>query len=301
MPLGVASLVLVTVLVLDRVGMLVAHLASADDARCSAAARELGELGADAAPAVTALLDRVKIDPMSQGCSDRAESALLRLGATAVPALIDALDNPERAHAAHVVLAQMPAVSVTPLVEKVRAGGPGLDVAVVTLSGMRAKAAPAIPALRDAWRAGRIAEFRFIATLTWIGTPETLPDLAEAVNSPDSRVRDAAVRAIPDVAPQSERATTALTAALRDSEVTIRARACEGLGRMSQQARQAVPALVAALDDPEPSVRFAAAGALGGFGPSAHAAIPALQAAAREGRVPDFLVAQTIASIRAAE
>jgi vesicle coat complex subunit len=84
----------------------------------------------------------------------------------------------------------------------------------------------------------------------------------------------------------NERAVTALTAMLADTDAGVRGSAAEALGDLC--ARSAGPALTALLDDPEPAVRARAARALGEIG---HA--PAVERLARTVRFdPDPDVAK---------
>ena len=208
-----------------------------------------------------------------------------RLGAHAVPALVDAHRDENEGR---------PGAVVTGAVQALGWIGAGAHEAVPTLvdalseyedEQMRKCAASAlgsigptaVPALvaalrdEDGWlREGAAWALRLIGA----GAHEAVPALAAALGAKDVRVSNAAVSALAWIGPA---AVPALTAALRDEWLRMRGNAAWALGWIGPGAHEAGPALTAALRDEHGGLRACVAQALGRIGPGAAEAVPELE------------------------
>jgi len=99
--------------------------------------------------------------------------------------------------------------------------------------------------------------------LSTIGSPATIPHLAEALRRGDYSNKTAAISGLSRY-PDSEQAVQAILGALHDEDQAVRSSAATALGEM--KARQAVPLLTATLKDEDEWVRRDAANALGKIG-----------------------------------
>lgn len=224
------------------------------------AMNDLGEIGPEAAAAVTALtrgLDDsmtilrviaadslVKIDPAQieralprlreglgerdfVGSPSRAAEALSRIGAAAVPLLLDVLKTGR--------------------------------------SSARSDAAEAL---------GNISPVPVAA----------IPALVKALQDPDWHVRFGTVNGVKGFGPAAVPAVPALVTIMKDGDVDIRAATARAIQRIGPAARDAVPVLMEALKDQNESVRWESAKALGMIGPEARVAAPALKPLLTEDR-----------------
>jgi HEAT repeat protein/lysophospholipase L1-like esterase len=107
-----------------------------------------------------------------------------------------------------------------------------------------------------------------------------VPELVEALASPEPRHRFNAALALGRLGPRAAPALPRLVTALADPDPRVRAHAATALGRVGRP--EAVTPLIRALEDDEDGhVRAMAARALGWLGPPAAAARPALERALR--------------------
>lgn len=109
-----------------------------------------------------------------------------------------------------------------------------------------------------------------------------IPALIEAYRREEKEGRGAAVGALGALGPLAEAAVPALVDGLANPVSHRRWTAARSLGRIGAPAKAAVPALIATLRDSNRHVRVYAAQALGRLGVEAAAAVPALQEAARD-------------------
>jgi HEAT repeat protein len=107
--------------------------------------------------------------------------------------------------------------------------------------------------------------------------------LAQALQDDSVETRYHAARALARVGPGSAAAVPVLVAALRDPDWEVRMESAWALAAVGGGAASAEPALLAALRDPDPQVRASVAWALAGIGGSKDAAVPALRRALSDG------------------
>ena len=303
----------------DAVPALIGALDDSDKQVWSFAISALANIGPEAKAAVPALIEgfgsrRRGRDRDRRQVQTRAAFALSRIGAAAIPALIEALktdDDGLRAGAAKALAgmgaeagAAIPALianlkgddevrrevvealgaigAVKPLAEALQSADSRTGAALaLAIAGSSAKeAAPAILDLlkKETDVPTRIA---LLSALPKIGADpqQAVPLLVDGVKDENEQVRHAAVNAL---VPMRAVALPALTALLKDDNAAVRQRAGRALGRMGPDAAPAVPALIdAARKSPSDS---AIANALAEIGP---AALPAVLAALREASAAD--------------
>ncbi len=174
----------------------------------------------------------------SAGASEAASDAFVKMGERALPALIEALDDPDAA---------------------VRFG------AVETLHGLYASAEPAVPALTAAL-SDPSARVRGAAAeaLEAIGPSsiEAVVQLSLCLADPRKRIRSTARRALLDDAVPAE-STEELLRRLSFPDATVRRTASEALGYVATDTEETVAGLIACLEDPDAGVRRAAVRAIG--------------------------------------
>ncbi len=184
----------------------------------------------------------------------RAEFALGRAGAGAVPALVEALkdkDVEQRRHAAYVL---------GPLGKKARAAAPAL-----------------VRALQDADAGVRVWASKSLGDVD-PESPESVAAFAAALGDADADVRRVTITNLIKIGPKGKAAIPALVEVLKDPDPGIRWRACIALRQNGPDAAPAAPALAALLKDPDLDVRSRAAQALVRIGPAAAPAVrPALE------------------------
>jgi HEAT repeat protein len=112
-----------------------------------------------------------------------------------------------------------------------------------------------------------------------VADEESVPMLAEALTDPSAETRYHAARALARVGPGSAGAVPVLTAALRDPDWEVRMESAWALASVGGAGAASEPALLAALRDPDPQVRASAAWGLAGVGGTREAAVPALRQA----------------------
>ena len=204
-----------------------------------------------------------------------AAGAIERLGVTAAPADTEAL--------------------VAGLLEAARGSGERLmpDVAVVDALAAAGPAAPSL--LRDALRdPDPGVRWHAAAAFMHIGTRAggVAPALLAAMDDPVWTVRNAAGRALEDVATAAD--VPLLARALGDPSAETRYHVARALARTGPAAATAVPELVAGLGDEDWEVRLESARALGAVGAAAGSAFAALQDLLHGDREPQVRAAAAL-------
>lgn len=228
----------------DAVPGLIKALGDEDKQVWSNAVTALANIGPAAEPAIPALIESMD---SKRGRSARRQYersqvilrsayALSRIGAPAIPALIEALkgeDIPKRAGAAK------------------------------ALGGMEAAAAPALPALIENLSNGD-QDFRreLVEALSLIGAPAVKP-LTEALASSDAKTREGAALALGQIGRGAGEAGSALlTNAERDQDSAAKAAALGALPRVGAPAERVVPLLLGAIHSNDEQMRRVATNAL---------------------------------------
>ncbi|MBI4600578.1 MAG: HEAT repeat domain-containing protein [Planctomycetes bacterium] len=234
-------------------------LASADVLKRDAALRALNAAKLDVPEAIPRLVSLLKDKEYDGGCVVPAEeelpsTALVRMGAKAVPHLIAALESGEEATPWHCmrVLARIgePAGTIVPAL---------FEAAKDPEAGVRSEA---ISALQG-----------FVP-----GSPEVRKTVEAALADATSWVRLTAVRVLWKVDQRPEKVLPVLEAELRESEETDPERAAWLANDLGPQAAPLVPRLARLLGSRDPEVRDAAVYALGAIGTAARAAASRLEA-----------------------
>jgi HEAT repeat protein len=272
---------------------LLAALRDPDEAVRAEAARGLERLGGSGTPAAPALV--AALDDLSPLVRGRAARALLASaggrppeGVPREPLLEALLESAREAGDGEMPdpdlvlgLAAFGGSAARPLADALQ--HPDARVrwhAAAALMQLRRAAREAAPALRRAmddadWpvrnAAGRALED--------VADEEAVPLLAQALTDASAETRYHAARALARVGPGSAPAVPVLTIALRDEDWEVRMESAWALAAVGPAAAGAEPALLAALGDADPQVRASAAWALAGIGGSREAAVPALRRA----------------------
>jgi HEAT repeat protein/lysophospholipase L1-like esterase len=234
------------------------------------AARVLGTLGPEAAPAVPALV--MALDDPSPPVRARAAWALGRIGAPArgaVSALVKAMGDPEVRWWAIDALGGLGPDAAPALPAVVAAlHDPSSNVrwrASLALASIGPAARAAAPALvevaRDDQENVRLGALAALAKVD-AAVDIALPVYRRALDDPAPRVRDLAAKDLGLLGPAAAPAAEELAAHLTDEDVGVRARAARSLGRLGRLPRSVRRALERAAQDREEVVRVEAAKAL---------------------------------------
>ena len=250
--------------------------------------------------AVLALLEAAQ--DRDQNVSQAANQALSRFGASAVPVLIDSLDDPRTGHVAIGLLAQQGPAAVDALVAALQSrdpivrgnalqamdhmigGGPSgfgemLDPSMMGMEGGYAVSfstfapgsdvasrliEPVSKAAGDSEPAVRRAAVQLLFKIASVKPDEALVQpLLGALKDDDTQVRMYAAHGLGRLGKMASGAVEELAAAVGESDMSLRLSALDALANMGPNAKGAMGAVVAALKAPEPQVRSAAARALG--------------------------------------
>ena len=243
-----------------------------------AAARALGMIGREAAPAVDPL--RKLLDASNEDLALSAAEALVQI-APQTPGTLELLRKTlssfsNQARRAAFALGRLgpaaaPAVEeLTQLLDKPRVA----HAAIEALGRIGEAARPAAPALLARLESNDDASiFSAIAgALADMGAEEAAPALLAALDDPDKT--RAAATALAQLGVADEAAIARLTEAL-DDPATQRA-ALQGLGVFGQRAGPAVPSMLGLLDDPSASLVRLTIGTLQSIGEAAAPAAPKL-------------------------
>ncbi len=198
--------------------------------------------------------------------------ALRKMGAPAVPALVEALKDERwvaRKGAANVLgmLGRRATESAPALLEALKDERREVRAAAArALGGIGAPPDEAVPALVHALE----DEFpsvrrRAAEALGKLGTPSrpAAPALIRASKDKHADVRGIAVWALGSICPKASDAVSAFIHALSDKDANVRIAAARALARSGPAAKQAAGKLIEALRDSNRSVRFLALAALG--------------------------------------
>jgi HEAT repeat protein len=189
-------------------------------------AKALGNLGAEAGPAVPILAELLRDD--DKYVRQSAAEALGKIGPraeSAIPSLLGALRDDEK----HV-----------------------RSAAATTLAGMKGHATDVLPALIGALRdEDDFVRRRVAQALGEMGADAepAVPALIEALRDDKWIVRTNAARALGQLGPAAAEAVPALIDALNDENRSMRRYATQALGNIGLKAKDAVPALTKLLDD----------------------------------------------------
>ncbi len=298
-----------------RVDELIADLRAEQPNTRRRACRDLGDLGAEAAPAIPALIVRLSdrendvrraaiqclgrigqpaIAPLRQVFHDpdvrlrlSAANALGHVGQAALPALIEALEDSDPAVRLCGVrgLSECGSRAKPALAALGRATTDSFDKVRNTAVEALSKIGPAaVPILIACLEEHEVDEVRTLAAraLGLIGyrARAAIPNLIAALSDPSPNVRGSAAKALGNVRAGAP-AVAPLQGLLSDPEGDVRQQAALGLGLLGRLAVPAVPALTRALSDREPRVRGSSAKALGYVGPKAASAVPELSKVVR--------------------
>ncbi|MBE9040864.1 HEAT repeat domain-containing protein [Oscillatoriales cyanobacterium LEGE 11467] len=253
---------------------LIAQLALPDTRLRQLAADRLGQMGARAGAAVSALMEA--LDDEDERVRIQSSVALGNIGVEAIPALVNAFkkDNKEVRSGAAFALERMGAVAIPGLVAALKLEDS--DVLSGTVFALERMGTTAIPTLIEALKKGD-NNVRVLAAIVLgrIGSP-AVEALVEAFQTGNAAVRHHAANALGSMGAEASAAVPAFEAALLDRDKEVRSSAVFVLERIGAAA---VTALQKALAHEDWLVRRNAADALGRIGTQAKATIPDLEKA----------------------
>jgi HEAT repeat protein len=257
-------------------------------------------MGSDGASFAPILIERLA-DTQAE-VQQAARDSLVRLGALALPALRAGLTTPATAPGVVTVLARMGAPAVPALIDAMGSDGTALRqsaAAAVGEIGPPAAAATAalIKALHDADPGVRVAAARALGA---VGTNDAATALVAMIDAPVPDVQRTVIESLRRMGPAAvpalleglntanavgaldvmvtigRPAVSEIALGLRHRDVPVRVGAADALGRLGHAAIDAMPFLVQTLSDPAPEVRAAGARALGLMAPDSASAVPGL-------------------------
>ncbi len=216
----------------------------------------LGRIG-PAETVVPAILDAVRED---RSLASAARDAMTTLGALAVPALLDALDDDSRDLAAEAAewLVAIGTPSRDAILNRRPFEDPRARIQAARVRGLLS--ADPVPALD-------VMEFY--------------------VRSPVTALRAEALAAAASFGPEASPALATIAGRLEDREASVRAAAIRAIGRMAAAGAPAVPALARIVEQGSAVERRQALEAIAALGPFAEAAVPALVTTLRDGSEED--------------
>jgi HEAT repeat protein len=199
-------------------------LRSKDPRGRSMSAGLLGGLGANAAPAIPALIEAM--DDEDELARNVASFSLTKIGSQAIPSLIKATKDKR---------------------VNVRVG------AVWSLGGFDKDAMSAVPALIERLRDENVKVRRKAAWALWRIRPdadsavtalvEALKDTDDPKDARDASVGEWATRCLGDLGPRAKAAVPALTEILKEKDLRLQKKAVDILGQIGPEAKPAVVAL----------------------------------------------------------
>ncbi|MEP6670462.1 MAG: HEAT repeat domain-containing protein [Chthoniobacter sp.] len=255
----------------------------------------IAAIGPDAQEAIPVLIERFdsrkgrgkRERDLRQGMM-RTAYALSRIGAPAVPPLIQALgegDGSLRMGATRALGAMGPAAhdAVPALIKNLADNqDPLRDESAQTLALIGANAGPAlVTALQDSEARRRTGAANALALMNPPFQAGAKDVEQAATNEKDPLARTALLAALPKTGVPPDRCVALILPAVTDENETLRHAALNALLSNSAVRQAAVPKLAALLKDNNPAVRERAARALGRVGPGAVDALPTLLQAAR--------------------
>ncbi len=251
-----------------------------------AAARALGGMGREAAPAIELLFGlAANAEPPARGAALRAlvvlEGDAQRLKPMLETALHDAAPEVRRAGAAGMArFGGTNALGVAGLVELLDDESAATRLSAIDQIGnLGPGAAPALPAMMERLNDPDL-QAPLLAALAKMGPASigALPRLTELAKAPAIPTRVAAVLAISGIGHEAAAALPTLYAVAKDEDGDVRAAAIKALAAVEPNEAQTITTLVKALEDESGRVRRPAAAALSKFGDRARVATPALVA-----------------------
>ena len=257
------------------------------------AAWTLGEMGAQAQFAIPALLERLRDG--DQSVRFQAISSLKKVGPgpDTVPSLVKAFRAGDARFQMEVadVLGQMGHGALGAAPTLIRAlNGPEDGVRRAAGSALRligpdfSTLAPVLrKRLRSTNSETRLSGITAIQTIGPSVARGMLPEIIEALEDPDVRVRRTAVWSTSEMVRDTKELVPALARRLEDEDVTVRVSSADAIGQGCRSNAAAIPALIEAMKDPDRQVRWVAINAMENCGATAAPAVPALVEALRDG------------------
>ncbi len=241
------------------------------------AALALGRMGAEAKPAIPALIECARREPQEPAYGD----ALAAIGPPAIQPLVDQIatkGTPAEHEWIFKALRGMGAPAVGPLTVALASPNPAVRAgAASAFTGMSISAPPTIKALvalvGDKEPTVRAAALRAVGGIR-SEQANVLPKVEAALADPSPQVRQAAAAALAAMGAVGKLGVDGLLELLKDPDVTTQRNTLQSIGGLGTGAAKAVPALIARLDQAE--TRVATITALGQIGEPAKPAVPKL-------------------------
>ena len=244
------------------------------------AARALQKLGPAAEPAIPVLTNLLQSGDRS--LSVQAALTLGTIGSNSVPALIECMQSSDPYVRSMCVYslgligpdaAQASAILARALTDQKSIS----QQAIQALARLGRPAVPKILRLLNSPETKvRIAAVQSLGMMASGGRP-AIPALISCLSDPDAEVRLNAAFSLGTIRPGGSNVVSALALALADPHRLVQINAAHGLVRAGRLAAPAWPALARNLASPDPEVRAAAARALASIGPGAIGAVPDLE------------------------
>lgn len=245
--------------------------------------RDLGPGASAAAPALTRKLgDRRFVDFIMFKATHLAGDALVAIGPSAVPALVEALGSESektRFWAVRTLGEIGPAArAAVPALHKKLARGRDVETAWA-LGRIGPDAAEAVPALHVAFDTlkpdDHYGRHIILDAMAQIGAPPS-PGMIRLLDDRDPERREDAAYMLVELGAGAQAAAPRLETAMDDPSPAVRVRAATALQRIDPANPRVLKALIAALDSGDPSVIHSALDAIETYGPKAKAAVPRL-------------------------
>lgn len=256
-----------------------------DAASAQQAAQALGNMGADAAPAVEDLVQTFQSDEESVFMA--ARDALIKIGPASLAPLTLVLGHPSfivrRRAALTLALFGPQAQHAAPDLVGLLADPYG-DVHDAAEKALMQIGDPAIPALAAGLKSSASGNREVVMTTLGRMGPKAVPILIVRLQKDDNAfIRVSAAEALGLVQPASSDVQEALIRALSDLEENVRGAAADSLGQLKPPATGAIgPLLVVSQDDHDAYTRKRAAQALERIGPATPESLPGLSTAQRD-------------------
>jgi HEAT repeat protein len=240
-----------------------AMIAEKDDAAALEMAGAIGHVGPPPAQFVPALLAALK-ERGNLKVSNYSD-AMVALGPSAVPALVAAMESPDREvqYRAIQALGKMgPGAkgAIDALVKRMRDANSYFDFAVdEALAGI---GTATIPAIMDAAPTGN--QYHAAHAMSQMGS-KAIPHLLAALKHDDPNQRAVAADALGQIEPPAHDAVAALIGSMKDPSNDVRRNVCEALARIGDS--RALNVMLEAVKDRDWLLRSRAAEALGKFKP----------------------------------